>query len=242
MHKLLFGGAAAAIVAAAAVAQPAPPPPPGVAQGTQAAPAIKTIVRGMPMKDETRDEVVAHVREMFARLDSNKDGYVTREEAAAAHQAMAGEMRDKLVKRFADRDFPKPDRGAMFDKLDTNKDGSISRQEYMAAKPEIRRESHVFVMRDGEGPVEVGGEPDAPGAPGVKVMRFHRTGFPMGMHARMFEDADANHDGKVSQQEMTDLALKHFDSADANHDGKLTPDERMKMHQEHRVEVRRIPA
>jgi len=53
----------------------------------------------------------------------------------------------------------------------------------------------------------------------------------MRMHGRMFESADANHDGKVSLQEMTNAALQHFDMADANHDGKLTPDERMKMHQ-----------
>ena len=31
----------------------------------------------------TRDEVVQHVRKMFERLDTNHDGYVTREEANA---------------------------------------------------------------------------------------------------------------------------------------------------------------
>jgi Ca2+-binding EF-hand superfamily protein len=233
MHTLLLGGAAAAIIASAALAaQPAPPPPPGVAQGTMAAPQIQTFVHRMPMKTETRDEVVAHVRDMFARLDSNKDGYVTREEADAAHKAMAGEFRDKFTKRFAAGDFPHPDRGAMFDKLDTNKDGSISRQEYMSAKPDVRQQ-RVFVMRDGEGPVEVGGEP---GAPGVKVMRFHRSGFGMGMHKEMFDRADGNRDGRVSLQEMTNAALQHFDQADANHDGKLTPEERMQMHKEHRGE------
>ena len=239
MHKLLLGGAVAAMVAAAAVAQPAPPPPPGVAQGTQAAPQIQTFVHRMPMKAETRDEVVAHVRDMFARLDGNKDGWVTREEADAAHQAMANEIRQKFTKRVPARDFPHPDRGAMFDKLDTNKDGSISRQEFVSAKPEIRRESHVFVMRDGEAPVEVGG---APGAPGVKVMRFHHSGLGMGMHKEMFERADGNHDGRVSLQEMTAAALQHFDAADANHDGKLTPDERMRMHQERRIHVQRVPS
>ena len=178
------------------------------------------------------------------RADTDGDGRVSRAEAEAAGSKKSTEW---------------------FDKLDTNKDGSISRQEYMSAKPEIRHESHVFVMRDGEAPVEVGaashvpGTPEGParvtilqdgapplemnsrpGEPGAKGIRMH--GMRMGMHGRMFEEADANHDGKVSQQEMTDLALKHFDSADANHDGKLTPDERMKMHEERRVEIRRIPA
>jgi len=52
----------------------------------------------------------------------------------------------------------------------------------------------------------------------------------------MFESADANHDGKVSLQEMTDAALHHFDEADANHDGTLTPEERMQMHQHMKAE------
>ena len=230
MMKLLLGGAAVAALIAIvpAVAQPAPPPPPGVAQGTApvapvlAVPRIETHVFRMPMETETRDEVVAHVREMFAKLDTNKDGFVTREEADAAHQAMAGEMREKFAKHFAEGGMPHPDRGAMFDKLDTNKDGSISRQEFMSAKPDVR-EQHVFVMRDGDGPVDLEG---GPGQPHVKIMHMGT-----GMHGRMFEGADANHDGKVSLQEMTDAALQHFDMADANHDGKLTPDERMQMHQ-----------
>jgi Ca2+-binding EF-hand superfamily protein len=253
MMKFLLGAAAAAIAASSyALGQPAAPPP-GVAQGTAPVAAVPLMPRvhtfHMQMPPESRDEVVAHVREMFASLDSNKDGFVTREEANAAHKAMIGEMRTKFDKRLASGDFPHRDRGAMFDRLDTNKDGMISRQEYMSAKPDIR-EQHVFVMRDGgglqevrtghapgtpegptrvtilqdgSGPVEVSSRP---GEPGVKVMRMHR----MAMHGRMFDDADANHDGRVSLDEMTAMALQHFDSADANHDGKLSPDERMQMH------------
>jgi Ca2+-binding EF-hand superfamily protein len=186
----------------------------------------------MPMKTETRDEVVARVRDMFARLDTNKDGFVTSAEADAAHKAMAGEMRQKFTRHFADGGMPRPDRGAMFDRLDTNKDGSISRQEFMSARPDVR-ERHMFVMRDGEGPVEVDG---GPGQPHGKVMRMHdfgsrMRGMGMRIHGKMFESADANRDGRVSLQEATNLALQHFDSMDANHDGKLTPDERMQMHQ-----------
>ena len=231
MHKLLLGGAAAAILTSAAfAAQPAPPAPPGVAQGTAPAavppaPQVRTFVHRLP-KAETRDELVAHVRDMFARLDGNKDGWVTREEAGKAHAAMAVPMRDKLARRFEMRDLPRPDRGAMFDKLDTNKDGSISRQEYMAAKPEIR-ERRVVVKRDGDGPLGLDG---GPGAPAVKVMRFHRSGLGKGMHGAMFDRADANRDGRVSLQEMTDAALRHFDQADANRDGRLSPQERMQMH------------
>lgn len=234
MKKLLLGGASAAaiLVIAPAIAQPAPPPP-GVSQGT--APAAGPQVHQFRMErmskgPETRDQMVGHVRDMFGKLDTNHDGFVTREEADAAHLAMAGDMRGHFAKRLAERDMPKVDRGAMFDKIDTNHDGMISRDEYVSAKPQVN-ERRVIVMRDGDGPVEVGG---GPGSPHVKIMRMHDMG--MRMHGRMFESADANRDGKVSLQEMTNAALHHFDEADANHDGTLTPEERKQMHQRTRAE------
>ncbi|MBW0008133.1 MAG: hypothetical protein JO335_10515, partial [Sphingomonas sp.] len=97
MTRLLIGGAVAALVVATApaIAQPAPPPPPGVAQGTAVAPAapqMRTQVRVMYDREMTRDEAVKHVREMFAKLDTNRDGVVTREEIDALHQKMMGAM------------------------------------------------------------------------------------------------------------------------------------------------------
>lgn len=239
MRNLLLAGAAAAGIVAIvpAVAQPAPPAPPGVAEGTAPGPRIETRIYHRPMKAETRNEMVAHAREMFGKLDSNKDGYITKQEAEAAHHAMAGDMHGKLSKRFADGDYPHPDRGAMFDKLDANKDGSITRQEFMAAQPQFKGR-RVIVMRDGDGPGD--GPADVEGGPGephVKIMRMHGMG---GMHGRMFESADANHDGRVSLEEMTNAAVRHFDAADANHDETLTPEERMQMHQ--RMKAERKPA
>jgi Ca2+-binding EF-hand superfamily protein len=224
MKNLLLGGAAAAAFVAIvpAIAQPAPPPP-GVAEGTTVAPRLETRIHRMP-KAETRNDAVAHAREMFGKLDTNRDGYVTKAEAEAAHQAMAGAMHEKFAKRLADGNFPHLDRGAMFDKLDSNKDGSITRQEFMAAQPRDK-ERHVMVMRDGDAPVAVDG---GPGEQHVKIMRTHGV---RGMHERMFEHADANRDGRVSLEEMTNAAIQHFDAADANHDGTLTPEERMQMHQ-----------
>lgn len=214
MNKHLLGGAAAAAIFAIAPAsgqQPAPPVPP-------AAPRAETIrMERMNMKAQTRDAVVAHVRDTFAKFDTSRDGYVTKEEAEAARRAMGGEMREKFAKRLADRDLPKPDRGAMFDRLDSNRDGTISRQEFMSAQPQIN-ERRVFAMREGAD----GG----PGAPGKMRLRG------MGMRGKMFETADANRDGRVSLQEMTDAALQRFDAADANRDGTLTPDERMRMRQQ----------
>jgi Ca2+-binding EF-hand superfamily protein len=234
MKKLLIGGAAAALAfgMAPAVAQTAPPP--GVAQGTTpvAPPAprvrTKTQTRLMFMGDKviTRDEVVAHVRDVFARLDTNHDGYLTREELDAARDKMMS-MHGDMEKKFAERGTS--ERNAMFDKLDTNHDGTISRQEFMAGQSQMR-EQRIFIMRhDGGAP---GVPASAPGGPGTK-MRMHGMGMD-GFAGHMFEMADTNKDGRVSLAEAQAAALAHFDKADLNHDGKLTPEERQQAHQQHR--------
>jgi hypothetical protein len=67
---------------------------------------------------------------------------------------------------------------------------------------------------------------------------MHRMGMGMGFGGRLFDMADANHDGRVSLAEAQAAALAHFDKADANHDGKITPDERQQMRQVIRMERR----
>lgn len=234
MKKLLVGGACAALVVAVvpALAQPAPPPPPGVAQGTAPPPVPRVSpearrVHMMHMSDKvmTRDEVVRHVRDLFARLDTNRDGFVTKEEVEAVHQKMAGMtgMHGDFRKRFGEGHFAMPDRAAMFDKIDTNHDGSISRQEFMAAHSQER---HVFVVREGGAP----GAPGEAGEPGMR-MHMHPAAGGMGFGGRLFEMADANHDGRVSLAEAQAAALAHFDRADLNHDGKITPEERQQAHE-----------
>jgi Ca2+-binding EF-hand superfamily protein len=171
----------------------------------------------------TRDEAVKHVRDLFAKLDTNRDGYITREEVDSLHQKMAGAMAmaGDMPRRLAEHGVMMGDRGAMFDRLDTNHDGSISRQEFMAGRPQVREE-RVMIMRNG---AERG--PGGPGAPGTSM---HMRGMG-GFGAHLFEMADANHDGRVSLAEAEAAALAHFDKADVNHDGKITPEERQQAHQ-----------
>jgi Ca2+-binding EF-hand superfamily protein len=240
MMKLLAGGAVAALVIAVApvIAQTAPPPPPGVAQGTapvtpvapvRPAPQMRERMHMMMMSDRTmtRDEVVRHVRDMFAKFDTNRDGFVTREELEAFHARFAG-MGGDMHKRLEEHGPMMGDRGAMFDRLDTNHDGMISRQEFMAAQPMVHREQRVMIMRNGEGPAA--GTPGMEGMHGMD-MRGHEMGMHgMGMGGHLFEMADSNRDGRVSLQEAENAALQHFDRADLNHDGKLTPDEMRQAH------------
>ncbi len=203
MQKYLLSSIAVAAFAAAtvAIAQPAP-----------TAPIVQPAHPAMPMRampPQTRNGVVDKVRTHFARLDTNRDGYLTKAEAQAGHAGMKAH-RGKWAGRGRQG---QRDHGAMFDRLDTNRDGSISRQEFDSAH---QRRQAMRVDRDGDG------KPDA-------RARGMRHGGGMRLGGRMFDQADGNRDSRVSLQEATDAALKHFDMADANRDGTLSPEERQQM-------------
>jgi hypothetical protein len=264
IRAYLIGGAVVAFaIASVAAAQPAPPLPPGVAQGTTPGPMMPP-PPGAPrirvMLDDghvmSRDEVAKHVTELFARLDINHDGFVTKEEVEAFHQKFAGmaqmgqdmaerargmaEMGRAMTERYSHRDMPMPERGAMFDRLDANHDGVISRAEFMAGRPEIREERMMIMRPDAHGAIPpMPPMPPMDGHPGMNMgMHMHHMGG-MGMGGfggRLFEMADANHDGRVSLAEAQAAALAHFDKADINHDGRISPDEHMQVREEMRIE------
>ena len=219
-------GAAAIVLAGAAVAQTsAPQPMPGMPQG-MAAP------RAAPMdRVQTRDEVVAKVRERFARLDSNRDGYLTKAEADAGRALFKDRIREKRGARRADR-VQQRDPAVAFDRLDANKDGAISRDEFGRAREQ--RGERRMVMKDGKP-----GAAPGRGEPLGGNVYMHRMGGGM-IGGQMFAMADANKDGRVSLQEATDSAVRHFDMADANRDGQVTPDERRQMHRQ-MMEKHRAP-
>lgn len=221
MKEFLIGAAgivlAGAAIAQAPVAQPAP------------APAVPHVAPMPPMGDriDTRDELVAKVREHFAQIDTNKDGFLTKEEADAGHAAMKDHFRQRLGDRREFR-MEHSDPNKAFDRLDANKDGQISRDEF--AKAHEQRVERRIVLKDGQPAPEGAGMAPPPGMP-HEGMRMHRMGSMM-MGGHMFEMADANKDGRVSLQEATDAAVRHFDMADANHDGRITPEERQQMHRQ----------
>ena len=217
MSKYLLGTAAAAAVVALS---------PVIAQTPQPAPQV--MIQHAPMKAHTRAEVGAHIRTMFEKLDSNRDGYVTKAEAQAARGDRAGRMMKRMHQRAGDG---APNRGAMFDKLDTNRDGNISRQEFESAPAPHERRVVIREKRVGAG---------APGATHEVhgMRRGGRGGMGMGLRGHMFDMADANRDGRVTLQEATAAAYRHFDMADANRDGQITADERMQMRQRMRTERR----
>lgn len=193
MNRILIGALSAAAVlgTTAALAQL----PPETTPQARAA---------MAARSHSRAEVAGHVQYMFARIDANRDGFVTKQEAAA--------MRGMRHAGKGER------RGQGFERIDTNRDGSISRAEWDARA--AQRHQRMTQRRNGDGDGHMG-------------MRGKR-GMGMGLGGRMFDMADANRDGRVSASEATATALQHFDMADANRDGQLTRDERMQMHQKMR--------
>jgi len=169
----------------------------------------------------TRADAEKKVAERFAAVDLNHDGFVTRDELAAAGRTQRDKMHAFMEARMKER------RDGMFDRLDTNHDGSISREEFAAAAP----------PRPGPGGAGKGNGPDwrgpmdghrmagGPGGPdGPRKFPGRMGGPALGEH--WFEQADANHDNKVTLAEAKASALVRFDKLDTNHDGTIEPEER----------------
>jgi Ca2+-binding EF-hand superfamily protein len=221
MNKILLGGAAAAalLTGGVALAQAAPP-----------APESQAARHSHMMHLSTRADVQAHVGKMFAKLDTNHDGFITQDELSAS-EAQHEQKAEQRAARF--------DPSKMFDKLDLNHDGQITMAEAEAAhsqhaqadggQPAMHHRAgfkHLFGRADAnKDGVVTRAEFDAASA----QMKAHMQDASMGrggMAGHMFEMADANKDGRVSLAEMQAAALAHFDKMDLNHDGTISPDER----------------
>lgn len=201
MKNIAFIVALAATAAALpALAQPPVPPAPG--------PGLQ---RGRLAGPMTRADVQARVQRMFARLDANRDGYVTRDEIEAARTLRGGRHgpRGMGAERGVRAD-PARRGERLFARLDANRDGVVTRAEFDAAMAARQQRAAARGAM---------GEASGAGA------RFGRAGMG-GFRGQAFERMDLNRDGRVSIDEATRVALQAFDRADANHDGVVTPEER----------------
>ncbi len=230
MNRILLG-ATALMVAIPAMAQVAPPAAPYVpmpmSQGAQR----------MEMT-QTRDQAVAKVREHFAKMDTNRDGFVAGDEMQSMRghrqgQGQMGERRGRGGDRMARNERAPRDPAAAFDRLDANRDGMISREEFGRAR-EVREERRIVINR------APGGVPGAPGMAGDHqgMRKMHRMGGMGGgraMGGGMMRLADLDRDGRVSLQEATTSALQRFDRVDANRDGRITPEERRQQREQRKA-------
>lgn len=128
-----------------------------------------------PAADLTRDQAVARADQHFQRMDANRDGRVTVQEAQQARQAFRAERQ-----------------GRLFDRLDANRDGSLSRAEFSARG-----------QRRGGGRGPQHGERRVQrmfGADGVVTREEFRA-----RALQRFERLDANRDGTVTMAERREV-------------------------------------
>jgi len=76
---------------------------------------------------KTRADVQARVTQRFAKLDANRDGFLTQAEAATGHAQRMAMMQKRRAARAQGSDS-----AAMFERMDTNHDGVITRAEFDA--------------------------------------------------------------------------------------------------------------
>lgn len=179
----------------------------------------------MTRPEMTRADVTTRVKAMLAEMDRDKDGAVTRAEMDAHRAAQHKAMQDR-----------------MFTAMDSDKDGQISRAEFDAHHKNMG--AHPMPMSEGDmspGMAMGAGMHSHGDAPQKRRILILRNAGPegarpmMGMEG-MFDRADANKDGKVTESEALSAALARFDRADANKDGKISANERP----QRRMKIRKV--
>lgn len=208
-------------LAVAAVALP-------VLASAQAPSASPPAHHAAPGKNLTRAEASQKVQQHFARLDTDRDGFITKTEADGAKQTWSEKRHQRMEHRGS----------AMFDRLDTNKDGVVTRAEaepfFASRQVDIahvepgdskpRRNWDALISRhdaNKDGAIS-SAEFEAGRAQHAQKMAQRRPAAGMhhaGLGGPMFERADANNDGRVSLAEANAAALAHFDAADTDRDG-----------------------
>ena len=177
MKKTLLAGVAVAVVLSTAA----------LAQAPQKRDADRDGIR-------TRAEVTQRVQSMFARLDANRDGFVTQGEGQAA-------MAQHRAQRAADPTARKQRGDRTFERLDTNRDGAISRAEFAARQP----------MRGRDGMARMGHR--GPGDIGPRMFamadsnRDNRVSLQEATAAALqhFDQADLNRDGQITREERRQM-------------------------------------
>lgn len=197
--KTILMGAGLLLAATAAGAQLVPQAPGAPRDGVQ-----------------TRTEAVERARAMFARVDTNRDGFITQAEG----QAVRGQMRQRMGaqrmngQRMARQADPAR-RAARFERLDTNRDNMISRDEWARAEA-MRGERRAEGRRAG--------------------MNGQRMAMRGRMGAAMLRNADTDRDQRISLAEAQAAAVQRFDRVDLNRDGRITRDERQQARQQMRAQ------
>jgi Ca2+-binding EF-hand superfamily protein len=224
MKTFLLGSAAAALILGT-----------GAALATTAKPQTNAAAVSPKHGSDTgtRADLNGRVAKAFAMLDTNHDGFITKDEM----NSIESQRHQKFEQRAKNFDPSK-----IFDRLDRNHDGKVTLAEADAARSQRTEakggqpaQAHAAAFKglferadtnkDG---VITRAEFDTMGEQ-IKTRMEHAAVAGEGMAQKMFERADANKDGRVSLAEMQQAALARFDRVDLNHDGKISPQERQQV-------------
>lgn len=205
MRKVLLAAAGAAVLAAGAC---------GLAQA-QNSPANEGARHGIFQSDANSDGVLTRAefdagREAtFARLDADRNGQLTRAE-------MRAERGDR-----GSRGRRGGGRHGGFEGADANNDGNITREEFLA------RPTAMFDRIDAnhDGVIQASERPERPERGERGERRAERPDRPN-------PDADGN--GTFSRAEFMAMGAGMFDRLDANHDGRVTQEEAQAARGHHR--------
>jgi Ca2+-binding EF-hand superfamily protein len=226
MKTFLIGGAAAAAILAGGAGVAA------TVQTTKTAPAAKP---ARAAKAATRADVQSRVATVFAKLDANHDGFVSKDELNAVET-----RREQRIEKRAERFDP----AKIFAAIDLNKDGKITAAEAEAARSQQSKgnpgkpaQAHaaafggLFAKADAnKDKVITRAEFDSLGQK-IKSRIEHAATAQGSMAERMLATTDTNKDGKISLAEMQQSALGRFDRLDLNRDGKVSAQERQQVRQ-----------
>lgn len=178
MKKLLICGAAAAALVGLA---------PAIGQTAQTA-----VQAPKAAKAHTRADVQAMIATHFARLDADRDGFLTRAEADAAMQARRAKPARPAGERLDRR----------FDRLDSDNNGSISRAEFDAAHAQrAERRGHRMGRRAMRGHFAGRMFAMADANNDQRVSLAEAQAAALGH----FDKVDANRDGQISREERRQM-------------------------------------
>jgi len=173
----------------------------------------------------TIDEVRSTAAERFAAADANKDGVLDASEVPALAPNGGGRRGGPSLEMF-----------------DANHDGKVTADEFTTHM--VQRATQVDVDGDGvvtaqewrsQGGRWMGG-PGGGRGPHGRGMGGGPGGFGGPMMEAVFQQADADHDGRLTRAEAEAYRARRFSEADTNHDGKLDQAELAAMRNAHRAE------
>ena len=152
-----------------------------------------------------RAQIEARIAERFQRVDADRDGFVTREEAEGARAGVRAQRQERRGER----------REALFARLDADRNGVISREEF--ERPQARA--------NGERRAERGERRAERGERRGQRFAHRRARMGGGFGGEGFARLDSNGDGRVSLAEAIAARLQRFDRVDSNRDGRIDREE-----------------